>query len=86
MFGTGQDARRQGLVEQRLGEYSARSPRGIEDLHSQCAGNVVASFIIHRHDVATRGGDVGRWFVEVELPFFVDAKSQRHTRHFGIKR
>ena len=75
-----------GLSACGLGSTPQRRPVGIEDLHAERGGHVVAADGVGRHAVAAGGFLVGRRLVGFEFAFRIDRQAHRHVGLFRGER
>lgn len=86
MVWAGERATGQRFVFQRFVQDSAVAACGIENLDADSGRHVVASGFVDGHPVALRSGLVGRWFVVLEVAFWIDGETERHGWHFCVER
>ncbi len=79
------NARCQRLVFIDLWQHAAWSFRGVKDLDSDGARDVVTADFVDSHAVAEGGRDVRWGFVEFEFAFGIDWQTHWHLGHFGVE-
>ena len=85
VIGPSKDASCEGLVFINFGQHTAGAASGVEDLHAESAGDVVAADFIDSHAVTKRVCDIRRSFVEFEVTIAVDRQPHGHRRHFSVE-